>query len=248
MYDLHCHILPNIDDGPSSVEETRIMLEIAAQEGIKVIAATHHFNEEELTVADYLELHGTYYKHIQSVLEGLKSNIQIVTGAEVMISPFLLQLNELHNLCINGSRYLLIELPMMDVPEYTQGVIYNLRIKGITPIIAHPERNRWIMENPALLIPLIELGTLIQVNSGSITGDFGRNIKRCVKFLVKHNMVHLVATDAHSADKRPPRIRKAAQTLKRWVDQQRAEKILYETPQNILNNVMLQVEEPVITQ
>lgn len=245
MFDLHCHILPQMDDGSSSVEETLDMLGVAAQEGIQVIAATHHFFDDETSIKDYLELWECRYNQIQSVLKESKLDIQIVKGAEVMISPFLLQLDGLNRLCINESQYLLIDLPMMDLPQYTQEVIYNLRLKGITPILAHPERNLRIMDNPALLIPLIESGALVQINTGSLTGMFGKKVKRCVKILVKHNMVHLTGTDAHSTVKRSPVMRKPAQVLIKWAGRQRAEKILYATPRAILDNVFLQADEPV---
>jgi protein-tyrosine phosphatase len=241
MYDLHCHILPCMDDGPSSVEETRKMLKIAVQEGIQVIAATHHFFDDETTIEDYLGLWESRYKQIQSVLEGFKKDIQIVKGAEVMISPFLTQLDGLHRLCINEGRYLLIELPMIDLPQFTEEVIHNLQVKGIVPILAHPERNYRIANNPDLLNPLIELGALVQINTGSITGLFGKKIRRCAKTLFKNNMAHLIGTDAHSAVKRPPEMRKSAQILERWVGQQRAETILVENPRAIVNNIILEV-------
>lgn len=241
MYDLHCHILPCMDDGPSSVEETRKMLKIAVQEGIQVIAATHHFFDDETTIEDYLGLWESRYKQIQSVLEGFKKDIQIVKGAEVMINPFLTQLDGLHRLCINEGRYLLIELPMIDLPQFTEEVIHNLQVKGIVPILAHPERNYRIANNPDLLNPLIELGALVQINTGSITGLFGKKIRRCAKTLFKNNMAHLIGTDAHSAVKRPPEMRKSAQILERWVGQQRAETILVENPRAIVNNIILEV-------
>jgi len=241
MYDLHCHILPCMDDGSSFVEETRKMLKIAVQEGIQVIAATHHFFDDETTIEDYLGLWESRYKQIQSVLEGFKKDIQIVKGAEVMINPFLTQLDGLHRLCINEGRYLLIELPMIDLPQFTEEVIHNLQVKGIVPILAHPERNYRIANNPDLLNPLIELGALVQINTGSITGLFGKKIRRCAKTLFKNNMAHLIGTDAHSAVKRPPEMRKSAQILERWVGQQRAETILVENPRAIVNNIILEV-------
>jgi protein-tyrosine phosphatase len=223
------------------VEETRKMLKIAVQEGIQVIAATHHFFDDETTIEDYLGLWESRYKQIQSVLEGFKKDIQIVKGAEVMISPFLTQLDGLHRLCINEGRYLLIELPMIDLPQFTEEVIHNLQVKGIVPILAHPERNYRIANNPDLLNPLIELGALVQINTGSITGLFGKKIRRCAKTLFKNNMAHLIGTDAHSAVKRPPEMRKSAQILERWVGQQRAETILVENPRAIVNNIILEV-------
>jgi protein-tyrosine phosphatase len=241
MFDLHCHILPHMDDGSSSMEETRDMLKVAALEGIELIAATHHFFDDQTSIEGYLELWECRHKQIQPVLDELKIEVRIVKGAEVMISPFLTQLDGLHRLCINEGRYLLIELPMIDLPQFTEEVIHNLQVKGIVPILAHPERNYRIANNPDLLNPLIELGALVQINTGSITGLFGKKIRRCAKTLFKNNMAHLIGTDAHSAVKRPPEMRKSAQILERWVGQQRAETILVENPRAIVNNIILEV-------
>ncbi|HHU17209.1 MAG TPA: hypothetical protein GXZ70_03145 [Clostridiales bacterium] len=220
------------------------MLKIAVQEGIQVIAATHHFFDDETTIEDYLGLWESRYKQIQSVLEEFKKDIKIVKGAEVMISPFLTQLDGLHRLCINEGRYLLIELPMMDIPQYTEEVIYNLRLKGLVPIIAHPERNRRIMEDPNLLYPFIELGAWSQVTSGSITGLFGDKVKRCAKILLNHNMAHLIGTDAHSSGRRAPRMKEAVHTLKKWTGREKADKIVNELPQAVLNNEFIEMDTP----
>jgi protein-tyrosine phosphatase len=244
MFDLHCHILPHMDDGSSSMEETRDMLKVAALEGIELIAATHHFFDDQTSIEGYLELWECRHKQIQPVLDELKIEVRIVTGAEVMISPFLAQLEGLHRLCINESSYLLIELPMMDLPQYTEEVIYNLCLKGLVPIIAHPERNRRIMEDPNLLYPFIELGAWSQVTSGSITGLFGDKVKRCAKILLNHNMAHLIGTDAHSSGRRAPRMKEAVHTLKKWTGREKADKIVNELPQAVLNNEFIEMDTP----
>jgi protein-tyrosine phosphatase len=245
MIDLHCHILPGIDDGPAAMEETKRMLAIAKSEGISVIAATHHFMDDNATIDFYLESLEYGIRQIQPIIEDLNLDIKIVKGAEVYISPFLYQLEGLERLCINGSRYLLLELPMLDIPQYTEEVIYQLQIRGITPIIAHPERNQRIMGNPNLFYKMVEYGALGQVNTGSITGFFGKKVQKCARILLENNMVHVVGTDAHSAGRRAPRIKKADGMLNKWLGSQTADMLINRTPAALLKDVVLEMPNPI---
>jgi protein-tyrosine phosphatase len=245
MYDLHCHILPGIDDGPESAEETREMLQTAVQEGISIIAATLHFSDEQSTVDSYLAAVEEKTREVQPLLSKLDTDIQIVSGAEVFMSPMLPSLEGLEKLCINDTQYLLIELPMMDIPQYAEDLIYSLRIRGMIPIIAHPERNFRIMDNPNLLAPMIELGALAQINSGSITGQFGKRVRQCARILFDHNMAHLISSDAHSPNGRAPRLKEAAERLDKWLGTDLADEVLDNTPRAILNDVLLEMDSPI---
>lgn len=244
MVDLHCHILPSMDDGSSSMEESLDMLHIAAEEGIKIISATHHFIDEYQSIKEYLTLWNRRYNQLESAWKQQLGKVRIIKGAEIMISPFLMQLEGLSRLCINESRYLLLELPMMDIPQYTEEVIYNLRLKGLTPIIAHPERNRRIVEDPNLLHPLIELGAWSQVTAGSMTGLFGKKAKRCAKILLDHNMAHLISTDAHSSRRRAPRMKEAVHTLEKWIGVEKTNRIVNKLPKAVLDNKVLEMDTP----
>ncbi len=166
---MHSHFLPGMDDGPKLPEDTLAMAYIAVNEGVIGIAATHHFTDDQ-SISVYTKQWLESLQRVQHLLLENALSIQVYSGAEVQISPFLHLLEGIEALCINNSRYLLLELPMADIPLYTEDVIYNLRIKGIIPIIAHPERNWRILDNPNLLHPLISLGALGQITSGSITG------------------------------------------------------------------------------
>ena len=245
MIDVHSHILPGIDDGPDTLEETINMLSIASEERIKVVAATHHFLDDKMSVDSYLKLWKKRMQQVKLTLEKANIDISIVRGAEVMISPSLPMLEGIERLCINGSRYMLIELPMLNIPLYVEEVIYILRLKGIISIIAHPERNKRIVEDPNLLYPLVELGALCQVNTGSITGLYGENVKRCARILIDHNMAHLLGTDAHSTGRRSPRIKEAMAVLYKWTSSPVIDRMLHAIPGAVLKNDFIEVESPV---
>ncbi len=243
MYDLHSHFLPGIDDGPKLPEDTLAMGYIAVHEGIVGIAATHHFSDDQ-SISVYGEQWLASLQRVQPLLIENSLSIQVYSGAEVQISPFLHLLEGIEALCINASRYLLVELPMADIPLYTEEVIYNLRIKGIIPIIAHPERNWRILDNPNLLHPLISLGALGQITSGSITGLFGKKVKRCARILLEHKMGHLLASDAHSPHNRAPLLLSAKATIDKWLGSGLGDVMSSTLPKDILDNVLLEMEEP----
>lgn len=191
--DFHSHIIPGVDDGSRSFEMTSSMLETSKSEGVKYIAATSHFilGEVEYSRADYdLRL-----KNVQENIE----EINVVPGMEVYINPELKKLyKEKRIWTINNSRYMLIELPMNDFPVYTEEIFYELRLEGVVPILAHPERNRAIIKNEALLESLIEQGAMAQMNVGSLTGAFGKTIKEFAERLVKRNLIQIIGSDAHN--------------------------------------------------
>jgi len=243
MIDLHCHIYPGVDDGPISLEETRAMLDIAVTEGIRTIIASHHFSEEDHTVETYLDAIQVAKSQVQPLIDDLSADIKILDGAEVFISPNIIHIKDLKKLCINNSRYLLIELPMMDIPIYTEDVVYSLKINGITPIIAHPERNRRIVHEPSTLEPLINLGALAQVNTGSITGLFGKHVRKTAKKLIKKNMIHALGSDAHSPRRRGPYMKEAARQLTKWAGSHAARRILHTIPEAIINDGYIEVSD-----
>lgn len=244
MIDLHCHLLPGIDDGPKDPATTLAMAELALKDGIRTMAATHHY-EEDQPVQAYLAQIGQEMQSIQVLLELNCLPLQVVTGAEVMLSPFLCTIEALPQLCIHNSRYLLVELPMAEIPHYTEDALYALRLKGFIPILAHPERNWAILQNPNRLIPLLQLGILTQINSGSITGRFGKMVLKCARILLKHNMAHLLASDGHSPRSRPPVMGEAKAILTRWMGPEAAKAMTETVPQAILQDLPMEMPPPI---
>ncbi|MGB4639692.1 MAG: CpsB/CapC family capsule biosynthesis tyrosine phosphatase, partial [Caldicoprobacterales bacterium] len=148
-------------------------------------------------------------------------------------------------LTIGDSRYILVEMPMGEVPRYAEDFLYHLKLKGFTPIIAHPERNRGIIENPNILARFIDLGSLTQINTGSISGFFGPKVQESARILITHNMGHVLGTDSHSNGRRGPYIKQAVENLYNWLDKNSADKIIYHNPETVLKGDILSVNLPI---
>ncbi|TFH63648.1 tyrosine-protein phosphatase [Peribacillus frigoritolerans] len=202
MIDIHCHILPGVDDGSADMNESLIMAKKAVEAGITHIFATpHHLNEKYVNVKSNI-IDSTVRLNESLQHENIPLNIHL--GQEVRIHRDIftsLEKEEILTLDDNG-KYLLLELPSGKVPTYTQEVIYELLLKGLTPIIVHPERNKELIENHKLLFELVQEGALTQLTSGSIIGLFGKNVKSFSKKIIEHNLTHFIATDAHNIGSR----------------------------------------------
>lgn len=212
MLDLHSHIVPEIDDGSASLEVTKDMLINAYNEGTRYICATSHY-----IFGDFQIQKGIYDDKFLSVRKlGEEIGIQVVKALEVYLTPNLLELYKEGQIwCINEKKYMLIELPMREIPLYTEDVLYNLRLCGVTPIIAHPERNFKIANNLDILKELLEQGNLAQINAGSLTGLYGSAIKETALKLVERNMIHFIGSDAHNNKNRDTNICSGINEIKR---------------------------------
>lgn len=205
MIDFHCHILPGVDDGSVNIEMTKEMIDNSLNQGVEYLCATPHFitEESEITLEAYKEK-----------LQFVKDNIEIIPGLEIYIDPELPKLYKENRIWgYNYNKYLLIELPMMEFPIYTEKIFYDLRLMGAIPVLAHPERNLRIMKNPELLINLIEQGNLAQLNAGSLTGQYGTDIKKSAEKLVSRNLIHIVGSDGHNNKRRNTNIKEGLEKI-----------------------------------
>ena len=198
LIDLHCHILSGVDDGPKDLQGSLDMAKNAVKAGITHLYATpHHRNERyENTRLQILD-------RVNELNERLKQEsipLIIHSGQELRIHRELFDSIEKGEVLTldNKGKYLLLELPSGQVPTYTQETIYELLLKGITPIIVHPERNLELMKNNSLLYQLIQEGALTQLTSSSVIGLFGKNIKSFSEKIIEHNLAHFIASDAHN--------------------------------------------------
>lgn len=242
MIDIHTHILPFVDDGAKDMETSLEMAKIAASEGIKYIFATPHYIENE--GYNDKNKNSEILEELNIKLKENDIDIEVILGNEVYITPEIIELIESEKVSLLGeSKYLLMELPMFEIPMYLEDIIYELKLKGITPIIAHPERYREVKNDSNILKKYIELGALTQLNLGSLIGYYGEDIEDTAKILVEHNMIHFVGTDAHSRTRRPPTAKKALEVLKGIISAQKVNDLIYNNPMKIINNEEIEVSE-----
>ncbi|HIJ57209.1 MAG TPA: protein-tyrosine phosphatase [Deltaproteobacteria bacterium] len=204
MIDIHCHILPGLDDGPLDIAESISMAKQAVADGIHTLVATPHTLNDK-----YLNPHSRINKAIeqfQSVLSEEQLGLKICPGSDVHVCSGLTEKvmeGEVYTIN-NRMHHLLVEFPVHAIPEGSRDELFKLRLNGITPIITHPERNLIFQYNMDVLHDLINMGCLIQVTAMSITGDFGREAMESVHKMLQLRLAHIIASDAHSSDRRPP--------------------------------------------
>ncbi|OIK09833.1 CpsB/CapC family capsule biosynthesis tyrosine phosphatase [Bacillus sp. MUM 13] len=202
MIDIHCHILPGIDDGAKTITDSLEMAKVAVQEGItSIIATPHHKNGSyDNKKKDIL----SKVRELNEVLKNSSVPLTILPGQETRIYGELLEDYEAGDILpLNiSSAYLFIELPSGHVPRYTERLLYDVQNKGLTPIIVHPERNRELIQNPDILYQLVKRGALTQVTASSLAGYFGKNIKKLSHQLIEANLTHFISSDAHNTTNR----------------------------------------------
>jgi protein-tyrosine phosphatase len=196
--DLHSHLLPGLDDGARDTQEALQLMKTAANDGVAGIVATPHF-----VIGGYMPSRETILSNVEELralaqAEGL--SVSIYPGSECYLEHGLIDLlNKGEVLTINdGGKYLLVELPRMNFPSHAHQLLFELQLEGITPILAHPERNIAIAREPNLLIELIDRGILTQMNSGSLLGFYGSKVQEVAYILMSHKMVHMIGTDSHN--------------------------------------------------
>lgn len=202
MIDIHCHILPGIDDGAATIYDSINMAKAAVSDGISSIIATPHhkngrYENEKIEIVDAVsELNRAFSD------EGIP--LTVLPGQEVRIYGEIIEdyLSGGKILPLNHTQYLFIEFPSSSVPRYAERLFYELQTQGLIPIIVHPERNQEIIENPDILYKMINNGALSQLTAGSLTGHFGKKIKKFSEQLIEADLTHFIASDAHNIQNR----------------------------------------------
>jgi protein-tyrosine phosphatase len=199
MIDLHSHILPGLDDGAQTIEDSRELGRRAARDGVTAIAATPHVRADYPTTAEQME------QGVEAVREDFKSNgisVDVLHGGEIALDELLrLDAGELARFSLARSgRYLLVEFPYSGWPAGLERALFAVNRAGLAPILAHPERNRDVQSNPARLGPAVEAGALVQVTAASLDGRLGRSSKTAAERLLELRLAHLLASDAHTPD------------------------------------------------
>lgn len=203
MIDFHNHILPNVDDGPKTIEESVSMIEFAYKQGITDIVQTVHFQHPKMynKNVDYSFLVNKT-KELQSCIYKKKIDIKIHLSAEVFYLPNLVEISSNPLVTIGNNKYMLIEFKANIFPENFEDQFYQLQLNGITPIVAHPERYRFIQNDINILEKWISRGYIIQLDAGSILGNFGKKIEETSFQMINSGFIHLIGSDAHNNKKR----------------------------------------------
>jgi protein-tyrosine phosphatase len=236
LIDLHCHILPGLDDGASDLATSLAMARKAAADGIKAIACTPHI------------LPGVYNNTgpaIQLAVEELQARIdeagiavKLTFGADVHIAPGLSErLKTGQALSLHGTRYFLFEPPHHVAPPRMEDQVFGLLASGYVPILTHPERLTWIEKQYSLVKRLVKAGVLLQITAGSLTGRFGSRPKYWAERILDEGLCHIIATDAHDPDRRPPYLAEGRDVVARKYGDQEALNTVFHRPLGILNNM-----------
>jgi protein-tyrosine phosphatase len=245
MIDIHSHILPGLDDGASDVEESLAMAKIALNDGIHTIIATPHIlngiypNSRSTILTSTDELRAAFAKEqIKSDLfPGSEAHLNLGM-AEKIFSGEAVTLND-------NQRYLLLEFPFHSIPPGAKQEIFQLQLKGITPVLAHAERNYGFQQHLKELYEFVSMGCLVQITAMSITGNLGREARLCAQKMLECRLAHIIATDAHSAAHRPPilsiGVKKSAKILG---STEQAEAMVTSRPAAILAGEKVVIPEP----
>ncbi len=235
MIDTHLHILPGVDDGPRTLDESLILARVLVQEGIHTAIATPHFNDEfpQRSAAEIRER----VNDLQQALDRHFIPLHLFAGHEALIKPGLVEDIQAGRLAtLNGSRYLLLELWNDSWLPETERVIFELRAFGIIPILAHPERYRAIQKDPARLATLMQRGVLAQLTASSLVGSQGNTARRTAETLLKKRLIHCVASDAHGMHLRPPHVLSSLLRAEQLVGQTTVCRMTEILPAVIINN------------
>ncbi|MGI6776626.1 MAG: tyrosine-protein phosphatase [Acetivibrionales bacterium] len=230
MVDIHSHLIFGVDDGACSYDESLKMLEQARKQGIRTIFATPHFHKNVFES----EKAGEYFQEL--LWRASDINIDIRLGYEVFLNSA--EDNVLLNksrLTLGKSGYMLVELPLYAGKEAACNIIHNLKLEGITPIIAHPEREIRLLNNFYSFLSLVKAGCLIQVDTASILGVYGWRIKEFARWIIQKDMADIIASNAHCPQDYSERYIKAYNKVVKWTNPECAEKLFKINPGKVVN-------------
>lgn len=238
IVDMHCHILPGLDDGAESWNETYQMLQIAYDEGIRVIVATPHHHEIRgmCTPVQYKKR----LMQIRKIAQEISEKFYIIPGMEIYFTQDIIHKLENRQVrTIGNSKYVLIEFSPGAEFRYMQQGLQQIQMKGYYPILAHAERYQCLVEHKEHVEYLVKMGIYLQINSETILGEGGRTAKRFVKELLKERYIHFVGTDAHSSKSRSPIMKKSADYVEKKYGKEYALDIFRRNSLSVLKNKII---------
>jgi protein-tyrosine phosphatase len=237
MIDLHCHLLPAIDDGATDLETALAMARIAVDDGIRVTACTPHI---------YPGLYENTGPAIRAAIDSLRGALaeagiplQLTIGADIHLTPDLVaDLRRGHAPTLADSRYFLLEPPHHVAPPRFEEAVFQALAAGYLPVITHPERLTWIESHYAVFGRLVQHGAWMQLTAGSLTGRFGKRPRYWAERMLEEGLAHLIATDSHAVRRRPPLLAEAREAAETRVGAEEARRLVIDRPQAILDDAV----------
>jgi protein-tyrosine phosphatase len=236
MIDLHCHILPGIDDGAQDIATALEMARIAVADGITVVACTPHI---------YPGMYENTAAGVRKAVENFRLRLaeadiplELTYGADTHLAPDLLARMRAGEVpTLHGTRYFLLEPPHHVAPPRLEEFVFNLLATGYVPIITHPERLGWISSHYDVFRNMAEHGAWMQITAGSLTGRFGEQVQYWAELMLDEGLVHILATDAHGVKDRAPLLAEGRRAAERWVGAGEARNLVIDRPRDILRNL-----------
>ncbi|MEE0858339.1 MAG: CpsB/CapC family capsule biosynthesis tyrosine phosphatase [Acutalibacteraceae bacterium] len=238
MTDLHSHIIYGVDDGSENMDMSIEMLRGASKAGTRNIVFTPHCNisvDEDVRYKNDILINR--YKQIKSKSKQIGLDINIYLGSEVYASNDITELIKRGNaITLNHSRYLLTEFNFNEDPLFVSNTLGKIQSMGLVPLLAHPERYKFVQKFPYMVYDWVRSGCLIQINRGSLIGGFGEASEQLAHFLLEENLVHIVSSDGHRPYRRKPVLNDAYNVVDKYYGRERAERLFKKNPEMILHN------------
>ena len=243
MIDFHSHILPNIDDGSRSIEETFNLIKEAKNAGFEAIISTSHYME------NYYETNApereVWIKAIYDNLQAKNIDINLYLGNEIYLSENIIKLLEEGKAStINDTSYVLFKMPLNVEPMNLYDIIYDMMQYKLVPILAHPERYSFVQNEPELVYDLIQKGVLMQANYASIIGYYGQKAQIIVEKFFENNMIHFLGSDVHRQNSIYPKIPEILKNISGIIGEEKLKELTTINPRLVLQNKRIDVEEP----
>ena len=237
--DIHCHIIPAVDDGAQSMEQAQEMIKLAYESGTRTIIGTPHFGTSRAKASK-----GTIAVQYLELQEWVKANypdLKLCLGQELSYKQGLEErLKKGSAYTLSGSRYVLVEFEPGDSYTRIRDGLQAVQMAGYLTVLAHAERCNCLAEDVDYIEELVRMGIYIQVNAKSITGENGWQCKSCTKKLLKRELIHFIASDGHDTKKRPPTVDKAFAMIEKRYGKPYAARLAYTNPANIINDKYFQ--------
>ncbi len=232
MVDIHSHILPMVDDGAQSWDVAVAMVAMAERDGVTHMVATPHANYE------YPYDRESHTALVEELQNRVGEGVQLILGCDFHFSYDNLEdaLQHPHRYTIGNTRYLLIELSDFSVPPQISPMLFSLTSNGLIPILTHPERNPLLQRDPERVSEWVDMGMLVQLTANAFTGKWGERVQKVANWYAENQLVHVIASDAHSASRRNPVLSEARKMVARTYSEELAERLFETNPRAIIDD------------